>query len=95
VAGDIPKGDDIGFAMATLKEGKTFKDLYAYLNVEPPTWVNVLDAVGPFTKSRSQSYNLSTMGNYTKGEPIYLVCFSGHNGQPIKIGTIGPFEVNE
>ncbi len=95
VVGQIPEGYDIGFAMGTLKEGKTIKDLIPILSVEPPNWVNVLGNAGPFAENMSFTYDLSTMGNYSKGEPVFLVCFSGPVGQPIKIGTIGLFEVQE
>lgn len=95
VAGQIPEGYKIGFGMVTLKEGKTIEDMIPSLSVEPPNWVNALEGAGPFSKNMSFTYNLSTDVDYTKGEPIFLVCFSGHDGPGIKIGVIGPFEVQE
>ena len=82
-----------GFAIVTLGEGKTLKDLTALIGtaVHPqPSWVTtiIIAPVGQGTSTKT--YDLTANAAY-HGEPIYIVCIR----QPALLGAIGPIQVTQ
>jgi hypothetical protein len=54
VAEQLPEGKNVGYAIITLKEGKTIDDLNAYQSPDPPSWVkHILFDTGPVAQSMS------------------------------------------
>ncbi len=85
-----------GFALVTLQNGKTIKDLQAWPSTTPPLWLTDLEDKGYLQDNRTFSYDLTKYGNYHPYEPLYLVCFQMNSQGVInKIGAFGPIEVTK
>jgi hypothetical protein len=82
-----------GYALITLKEGKTIEDLKAWPSAAQPLWVNLIHGVHEFTNGRhAYTYNYT---NVTTDQILYLACFRTNPDMGIiaKIGAFGPIAV--
>jgi hypothetical protein len=90
---DEQKPTESGYALITLKEGKTIEDLKAWPSAAQPPWVNFIHGVREFTNGiHTYAYNY---GNVTTDQTLYLVCFRTDPGAGVVelIGRFGPIEV--
>ncbi len=82
-----------GYALVTLKNGKTFADLKAYPSSDPPNWLTDLDDKGYLANSESFNYDTAKLGLHA-GDQLYLVCFQMDlNGNINKIGQYGSINI--
>ncbi len=81
------------YAVVTLDEGKTIKDLQALpADAGQPEWTKLIsrDISDPDHQELIKEHNLAINALY-HGEPIYIVCFN--NGS--NIGAAGPIQVKD
>ena len=82
-----------GYALITLKEGKTIEDLRAWPSADQPEWVNLIHGVHEFTNgTHTYTYDYT---NVATDQTLYLVCFHTDPGTGITaaIGAFGPIEI--
>lgn len=85
----------VGYALVTLKNGKTFADLKAYHSTTPPDWLTDLDDQGYIAQSQIFTYNTAQLGLHA-GDQIYLVCFQEDStGDVHNIDSLGPINIKE
>ncbi len=85
---DEQKPTESGYALITLKEGKTIEDLKAWPSAARLPWVNLIHGVHEYTNGiHTYTYNY---GNVTTDQTLYLVCFRT-NPDPGTIEAIGRF----
>jgi len=90
---DEQKQTESGYALITLKEGKTIEDLQAYPSAIQPDWVNLIHGVHEFVNGlHTYTYNYA---NVAADQTLYLVCFRADpdTGAIAKIAAFGPIEV--
>ncbi len=90
---DEQKPTESGYALITLKEGKTIEDLKAWPTAAQPPWVNLIHGVHEFTNGmHTYTYNY---GNVAEDQSLYLVCFRSDpdTGAWRVVGNFGPIEV--
>jgi hypothetical protein len=90
---DEQKPTESGYALITLKEGKTIEDLKAWPSADQPPWVNLIHGVHEFTNGmHTYTYNYA---NIATDQILYLVCFRTNPDTGIiqAIGRFGPIEV--
>jgi hypothetical protein len=90
---DEQKQTESGYALVTLKEGKTIEELKAYPSAVQPDWVNLIQGVHEFTNG-IHTYTLDYT-HVATNPPLYLVCFNSDpdTGAWIKRAAFGPFEL--
>jgi hypothetical protein len=84
-----------GYALITLKEGKTIEDLKAWPSADQPPWVNLIHGVHEYTNGiHTYTYDY---GNVTTDQILYLACFRAEpdTGVIAKIGAFGPIYVKD
>ena len=92
---DEQKPTESGYALITLKEGKTIEDLKAYPSAVQPDWVNLIHGVHEYTNgTHTYTYNYA---NVTMDQILYLACFRAdpETGVIAKIGAFGPIYVKK
>jgi hypothetical protein len=94
------KPTDSGYALISLKEGKTLADLGAWpSNADGPAWVVAIDTVHAMAGgTHTYTYDLSRVANPNyQGEPLYLACFHIDPTAvlPAILGSFGPIEVTK
>jgi hypothetical protein len=83
-----------GFAIITLKNGKTFADLQAWSSVDTPPWSTLISRHEDQTPNGIYTIYLKRYSIWHQGEPIYIICFErDSNGSLIKVGAVGPIHV--
>jgi hypothetical protein len=87
------KQTESGYALVTLKEGKTIEDLKAYPSAAQPDWVSLIHGVHEYTNGlHTYTYDYTKVAT---NPPLYLVCFNSDpvTGAWIKRAAFGPFEL--
>lgn len=90
---DEQKPTESGYALVTLKAGKTIEDLKAWPSAAQPDWVSLIHGVHEYNNGmHTYTYNY---GNVTTDQTLYLACFRAdpNTGTIQKIGAFGPIEV--
>lgn len=93
LAMDEQKPSESGYALVTLKEGKSIEDLKAWPSADQPEWVNLIHGVHEYTNGmHTYTYDYS---NVTTDQTLYLACFRADpdTGLIAKIGAFGPIDV--
>ncbi len=90
---DEQKATESGYALGTLKEGKTIEDLKAWPTAVQPDWFNLIHGVNEFTNGlHTYTYDYT---NVATNPPLYLVCFNSNpdTGAWMKRAAFGPVEL--
>jgi hypothetical protein len=90
---DEQKQTESGYALITLREGKTIEDLKAWPSADQPDWVNLIHGVHEYTNgTHTYTYDYA---NVATDQILYLACFRADpdTGVIAKIGAFGPIEV--
>ena len=90
---DEQKATESGYALVTLKEGKTIEDLKAWPSADQPEWVNLIHGVHEFANGlHTYTYDYT---HVTEDQTLYLACFRADpvTGVIAKIAAFGPIEV--
>jgi hypothetical protein len=92
---DEQKPTESGYALITLKEGKTIEDLKAWPSADQPPWVNLIHGVHEYTNgTHTYTYNYA---NVATDQILYLVCFRTNPDTGIiqAIGRFGPIDITK
>jgi hypothetical protein len=91
---DEQKPTESGYALFTLKEGKTIEDVKAWPSVNQPPWINLIQGVHEFTNGlHTYTYDYTHVAT---NQTLYLVCFRANpdTGEIARVGgPFGPIEV--